>query len=93
MNRRTTGPIRRAKGGWTAEEVSIWLLETVVSSSPLSVFWLDVFFLLAKLIEIGIQLIKFNSCESIVQDMMWLSLKITTTCKLVIALIILSNLM
>lgn len=46
MYRRTTGPIRRAKGGWTAEEVSRCLLETIVSAS-----------LLAKLIKLEIQLI------------------------------------
>lgn len=48
MYRRTTGPIRRAKGGWTAEEVSLFLLETAVSSPPPHIFCLDVLLLVSK---------------------------------------------
>jgi hypothetical protein len=44
LYRRTTGPIRRAKGGWTAEEVSIFFI----------------FLLREKRIELGILFIRFN---------------------------------
>jgi len=39
LYRRTTGPIRRAKGGWTAEEVSLFIGDICYFSPSRKVDW------------------------------------------------------
>jgi hypothetical protein len=53
LYRRTTGPIRRAKGGWTAEEVSLFLLKNLFSFLFPPFFGLNMFVLVSKADWIG----------------------------------------